>query len=160
MKSELTITDRPTAVPWPPLLLAGSIALAIGLGRFFPLLWPGMGDLAARTIGLGFGVVGMLIMSWAIWVLHRERTSIMPNQGADKLVTRGPYARFRNPIYLGDALILLGLGELTHNIWFVILSAVFVVLVTWLAILPEERHLMNKFGDKYRDYKSHTRRWI
>jgi protein-S-isoprenylcysteine O-methyltransferase Ste14 len=42
----------------------------------------------------------------------------------------------------------------------VILALPFAVLVTWLAILPEERHLEERFGDAYRDYKARTRRWI
>jgi protein-S-isoprenylcysteine O-methyltransferase Ste14 len=42
----------------------------------------------------------------------------------------------------------------------VILAPVFAVLMTWLAILPEERHLEAKFGDAYRAYKARTRRWI
>ena len=42
----------------------------------------------------------------------------------------------------------------------VIAAAVFAALVTWLAILPEERHLEKRFGDAYRYYKSKSRRWI
>jgi protein-S-isoprenylcysteine O-methyltransferase Ste14 len=57
-------------------------------------------------------------------------------------------------------LLLLGAAELTKNVWFVILAPLFAALVTWLAILPEERHLEAKFGDAYRAYKASTRRWI
>ena len=55
---------------------------------------------------------------------------------------------------------MLRVAELTKNIWFVVLAAVFAVLVTWLAILPEERHLEARFGDEFRNYKARTRRWI
>ena len=48
----------------------------------------------------------------------------------------------------------------THNIWFAILAIPYIPLVTWLAILPEERHLEARFGDAWRDYKARTRRWI
>ena len=84
----------------------------------------------------------------------------LPNQAADALVTTGPYNRFRNPIYIADVMLLLGMAELTKNIWFVIGAAIFVVLVTWLAILPEERHLEARFGDEYTDYKQKSRRWL
>ena len=76
------------------------------------------------------------------------------------LVTDGPFRFRRNPIYLADILILLGLAELTKNIWIVILTPVFAVLMTWLAILPEERHLESRFGDAYRAYKERTRRLL
>jgi protein-S-isoprenylcysteine O-methyltransferase Ste14 len=49
---------------------------------------------------------------------------------------------------------------MTKNIWFAILALLYAALVTWLAILPEERHLEAKFGDAYRAYKATTRRWI
>ncbi len=160
MRPEQTQLDRPTRMPWPPILLVGSIIGALVLAQLAPLAWPGINDLAARVIGLGFGVVGVFVMAWALWTLHTHKTNILPNKAADKLITVGPYSRFRNPIYLGDALIILGLAELTHNLWFVIFSAVFVALVTWLAILPEEQHLEHKFGDAYRDYVKRSRRWI
>ena len=54
----------------------------------------------------------------------------------------------------------MGLAEVTKNIWFVILGLGFAVAVTWLSILPEERHLEARFGDDYRAYKDKTRRWI
>jgi protein-S-isoprenylcysteine O-methyltransferase Ste14 len=57
-------------------------------------------------------------------------------------------------------MILLSIAELTKNIWFALLALVYAGLVTWLAILPEERHLEAKFGDAYRAYKAATRRWI
>jgi protein-S-isoprenylcysteine O-methyltransferase Ste14 len=92
--------------------------------------------------------------------LRRQGTTVLPDAGATALVTSGPYRRFRNPIYLADCLILLGIAELTKNIWFVIGAAVFAVLVTLLAILPEERHLERRFGAAYLDYKAGTRRWL
>ena len=57
-------------------------------------------------------------------------------------------------------MILLGLAEVTKNIWFAILAPLFAILVTWLAIIPEERHLEARFGDAYRSYKERSRRWI
>jgi protein-S-isoprenylcysteine O-methyltransferase Ste14 len=85
---------------------------------------------------------------------------VLPDVGATQLVTSGPYWRYRNPIYLADAMILLGAAELTKNIWLVAAAAVFAGLVTWLAILPEELHLERRFGQAYLDYKKKSRRWI
>jgi protein-S-isoprenylcysteine O-methyltransferase Ste14 len=153
-------TDRPSRVPWPPILLAGGIIAAIALGYLAPLGWPGMDDFAARTIGLTIGAAGVALLTWAIMTLRRHGTTVMPDVGATTLVTDGPYWRYRNPIYLGDAMILLGVAELTKNVWFVAAAAAFVALVTWLAILPEERHLERRFGKTYLDYKATSRRWV
>jgi protein-S-isoprenylcysteine O-methyltransferase Ste14 len=154
------IEERPTTVPWPPVLLAGSVIAAVLLGRLAPLPWPGLDDVPARVVGIGFGLAGLALLAWAGAALRRRRTTILPHKGAERLVTDGPFRYRRNPIYLADVLLLLGAAELTKNVWFVILAPLFAALVTWLAILPEERHLETKFGEAYRAYKASTRRWI
>ena len=152
--------SRPSSIPWPPLLLVATLAAAWGLGRLHPLGWPGVDDLPAHVIGYGLGLAGSGLAAWAIATLVRSGTTVRPDRGVDVLVTTGPYWRWRNPIYAADVLILLGLAELTHNIWIAILVPAFAAGVTWLAILPEERHLDAKFGAAYQDYKERTRRWL
>jgi len=154
------ITERPSRIPWPPLLLIGVIVAAVVLGRVWPMPWPGLDDWPARAVGLGLGATGVVLLACAILTLRRHGTTVLPDVGATALVTSGPYRRFRNPIYLADCLILFGVAEITKNIWFVIGVAVFAVLVTLLAILPEERHLERRFGEAYLDYKAKTRRWL
>ena len=153
-------TSRPSAFPWPPLLIAVTLAAAWLLGRAVALPWPGLNDTPARVVGLGLGIAGVSLLMWAAFTLRRHHTTIMPHRAAGALVTDGPFRYRRNPIYLAEVMIFLGLAEATKNIWFVAAGLVFAGLVTWLAILPEERHLEATFGDAYRDYKSKTRRWI
>jgi protein-S-isoprenylcysteine O-methyltransferase Ste14 len=152
--------ERPTSFPWPPVLLVLVVVAAWVLQMLLPLPWPGVGDTAARIAGLGLGLAGVVLMGWAVLTLRRARTTVMPHAGATALVTDGPFRYRRNPIYLADMLILLGIAELTRNIWLVLLTPVFGVLVTWLAILPEERHLEARFGDAYRKYRERTRRLL
>jgi protein-S-isoprenylcysteine O-methyltransferase Ste14 len=158
--SDQNLAERPAQIPWPPLLLLGVIAAAILLGYVSPLAWPGLNDAPAHAIGLGLGAAGIVLLVYAILTLRRHGTTVRPDQGASALVTDGPYRRFRNPIYLADCLILLGIAEVTQNVWFVVASLLFALLVTWLAILPEERHLERRFGDAYLAYKASSRRWI
>ena len=152
--------DRPSHIPWPPILWGGGVIASLALGYLAPLSWPGTDDFAARTIGLTIGGAGIALLVWAILTLRRHGTTVLPDVGATTLVTDGPYWRYRNPIYLADVMILLGIAELTKNVWFVVGAVAFVALVTWLAILPEERHLERRFGKAYLDYKAKSRRWI
>lgn len=151
---------RPSSIPWPPILLVSAVAGGWLLQRALPLGWPGLDDGPARLVGLGIGGLGIALAAWAIITLARAGTTVRPDAAATQLVTTGPFARFRNPIYLADVMILLGLAELTKMIWLAILALVFAILVTYLAILPEERHLEARFGDAYRAYKERSRRWI
>ncbi|MBA2125247.1 isoprenylcysteine carboxylmethyltransferase family protein [Hyphomicrobium methylovorum] len=153
-------TRGPTRFPWPPVLLIGAVAAAMTLTTSYPLPWPGMDDSPAHWVGLGFGALGILLAGFGIWALMRAGTTVLPDVAATHLVTSGPYVRFRNPIYLGEVLILLGTAEITKSIWFVVAGLVFAVLITVLQIIPEERHLEETFGEAYLDYKSRSRRWI
>jgi protein-S-isoprenylcysteine O-methyltransferase Ste14 len=158
--SEQDPSVRPNTVPWPPILLAGLTAGAVVLGRSIPAGWPGVDDAPARLIGLGIGLAGCVLVAWAVITLVRANTTVMPHLPVSRLVTDGPYAWRRNPIYLGETLMLLGLAELTKNIWFMPIGIAFAILVTWLAVLPEERHLEAKFGDAWRAYAENTRRLL
>lgn len=152
--------ERANTFPWPPVLLALAITGAILFQKLFPIGWPGQDDPVARTVGLTIGLAGLVLIAAAIVSLRRHDTTVMPHQKSDHLVTSGPYRIFRNPIYLGEVMALFGIAELTKNIWFVVLGGAFAVLVTWLQIVSEERHLEARFGDAYRDYKNRARRWI
>jgi len=152
--------DRHAAVPWPPILVGAVLAGGLLLGRLYPLAWPGMDDLPARIVGYGIGAAGIALVAWGFLTLWRAGTTIMPNQRADRLVTEGAFRFRRNPIYMGEVLIFLGLAELTHNIWFAILAPLLAITLYVLAIRPEEQHLETRFGQAYLDYKGRTRRWF
>jgi protein-S-isoprenylcysteine O-methyltransferase Ste14 len=154
------VLERPSSFPWPPVLLTAVFATGWYLGRAHPLPWPGAGDTPARVIGWGFLIGGIALAVWAIATMMRAGAQVRPDRGATALVTHGPFRRFRNPIYLADTMLLLGLAEITQNVWIAILTPVFVIAVTWLAILPEERHLEAKYGEDYLDYKAKSRRWL
>ena len=151
---------RPAVVPWPPVLFFGVVAAALLVNRIYRLPWPGLDDRPARVVGYAFGVAGVALMVWGLATLHSARTNIWPHKAADRLITHGPFRFRRNPIYMGEILILLGLAQATLNFWFAVMAPVFAVAILLLAILPEERHLEARFGEEYLDYKARTRRWF
>jgi protein-S-isoprenylcysteine O-methyltransferase Ste14 len=154
------ISERPAAIPWPPLLFGAAIVVAVVLEGVHPLAWPGLNDLAAQTIGYGLGLVGVGLSAWGVLTLLRAHTNILPHKGADRLITHGAFAFRRNPLYMGETLMLLGLAQTTANFWLVLMAPLFAAAVLWFAILPEERHLEARFGRDYLDYKERTRRWF
>lgn len=155
-----TMTDTPSRIPWPPLLLVGFGGLAWVLGRVVPLPWPGLDDFPARVIGWAILAAGVVLMLWAIVAFQRARANILPHRAATTLITSGPFAIWRNPIYMADVLLLAGLAQPTLNVWFLLAAPLFAVAVYALAILPEEAHLERRFGEEYRRYKAQSRRWF
>jgi protein-S-isoprenylcysteine O-methyltransferase Ste14 len=152
--------QRPSRIAWPPLLIAAAFAAAVLLGRLYPLPWPGLNDLPAQIIGYGLGALGVLLAGWGLITLKRADTTVLPHKPAKRLVTHGAFSFRRNPIYMGEVLIFLGLAQATGNIWMAIVALPLAVLLLALAILPEERHLEARFGEEYLAYKARTRRWF
>jgi protein-S-isoprenylcysteine O-methyltransferase Ste14 len=151
---------RASAIPWPPVLIAAALVAPLVASHVYPLTWPGLNDLPARIIGYGSGGAGLFLMAWGFVSLRLARTTIWPHRRTDRLVTEGAFRFRRNPIYMGEVLVCLGLAEVTHNIWFAVMSPLLAIGLLQLSILPEERHLEARFGEMYRAYKARTRRWF
>ena len=149
----------PNRVPWPPLLVLAAALVAVGLGAVLPGPdWLGHPVLivlgrALMLIGLGFDLAAMFTM----W---RHRANILPHRAATALVTTGPFAWSRNPIYLGNTLLLAGAAFAFHNPWFLPAAFAAAVAVTRLAIVREEAHLAQLFGAEWETYRGRTARWF
>lgn len=155
------IETRPNRLPWPPLIYIGAVAIAIILNWVYPLPWL-RGPFAEFLLGLGLVIIvgAVIIDVAAMRAMTRARTTIMPHRGSEHLVTGGPFSFTRNPIYLGNTLIMFGLGLISGILWFFVLGLVAAFLTQKLAIEREEKHLEAKFGKKFRDYAKRVRRWI
>lgn len=152
---------RPNVIPWPPVILIFLIAAAVGASTVFPA--PTLSPTPRFwLIALGVAVfaTGIGLDLWAILTLSRHRTTVMPTRAADRLVTSGPFRFSRNPIYLGNTTLLIGIALFLANPYFVAAAVINVVLVNKLAIEREEAHLASRFNDAWRDYAARVPRWI
>ena len=77
----------------------------------------------------------------------------------DELVTKGTYKISRNPICLAGFLLDFGIG-LACASWVFILYAIVDLILMNTMLKAEERFLLDKYGDTYRDYMNRTPRWI
>lgn len=151
-------SQSPNSVPWPPLILAIAMVASLGLGLFVPLPVPS--GLWIRVAGLVVASVGIALDLWAILTMRRLQTNILPHRTAGRLVTTGPFNFTRNPIYVGNATLMAGIGLAFENLWFVLLGVISALAVDRLAIRREERHLAARFGQDWIDYASRVPRWL
>jgi protein-S-isoprenylcysteine O-methyltransferase Ste14 len=150
--------DRPNRVPWPPILF-GAAALAAWLaGRAVPLPWPWVPGLA--PLGAAMIAAGLALDFWAMAVMTRRRANILPHRAATALVTEGPFAWSRNPIYLGNTVLLTGCAVAFGNAWFLVAALAAAAAVSVLAIRREEAHLAARFGPAWTAYAARTARWL
>jgi protein-S-isoprenylcysteine O-methyltransferase Ste14 len=106
----------------------------------------------------------LLGIAVGVW-LHRMRPWVLPGPGQvdlehpDGLVTSGPYAVSRNPMYTGWALFSLGAGVAGGAGWIVAALPAAVGWVHW-EILREERALGEDFGDEFGRYRAAVPRYL
>ena len=113
-----------------------------------------------QRAALLFVAIGIGLMIWTVAVMMQARTTAHPHGAPMALVTQGPFAFSRNPIYLGDMLVLIG-ASLWWQAWTsMILVPLFGVLLVRRFIEPEEARLEAAFGEQFVAYKSRVRRWI
>lgn len=150
--------DRPNRVPWPPILFAAAALAAWLASLALPLPWPRAPALAA--LGWAMIVAGLALDAWAMSVMTRQRANILPHRAATALVTTGPFAWSRNPIYLGNTTVLAGCALAFRSPLFLVAAALAAAAVTRLAIRREEAHLAARFGAGWAAYAARTRRWF
>ena len=114
----------------------------------------------AMIIGFTVTIIGQLIRIITIGLVYIIRGGKDRRVYAEDLVTTGIFSHCRNPLYVGNILILVGLGIASNSLLFM---AVFtpLFLFFWQAIvLAEENYLRNKFGEQYNDYCKRVNRWL
>ena len=152
----------PNTIPWPPLLYGGAAVLALLLDRAAPLPpgWVGAQWPVVRSLGEAMLVVGVALDLWAMATMWRHKANILPHRAATALVTRGPFALSRNPIYLGNTILLLGAGLAFGIAWFIPAAMLAAALTAHFAIAREEAHLNARFGRDWRNYRQRVSRWV
>lgn len=152
-------------LPWykmidiPPIWLLGFALLARWQAQSFNLGLTFGSDWASFLGGLCFGG-GALLLLLALMEMRKHRTTVVPHLEAASLVTSGIFKYSRNPIYLGDALMLLGLILWWDAVLALPLVALFIFVMEKRFIIPEENALRRKFGAEFARYCLKTRRFV
>lgn len=148
-----------TYLDMPPFWLLGALVVAWWQPRLFPLLSWADGSFT-EPLGIVLILGGILLMVASLWEFRRAKTTPIPRQSPSALITSGIFRLTRNPIYLGDALVLLGFILRWEATLSLILVPVFLVLIERRFILGEEARLLGAFGAEFEAYKARVRRWI
>jgi protein-S-isoprenylcysteine O-methyltransferase Ste14 len=130
-------------------LLAAPAALLVALGK------PSKRSIA---FGLPIAVAGELLRCWAVG--YSGTTTREDHVTAPRLVTAGPYAHTRNPLYVGNLITALGFsiaftgGMRSRNRALLTALGIGTMLGVYATIVPhEEAYLADTFGDDYADYR-------
>jgi protein-S-isoprenylcysteine O-methyltransferase Ste14 len=142
----------------PPLIYVVLFGLGLLLHELMPFTF--LPIIPARVVALICLGCGLLLAGWSNLLFRRAHTSLVPIKPTTALVVAGPYRLTRNPMYLGLLCIYIAAALWFGVMWVLVLVPLVVLAVQRLAIIKEERYLEQKFGDAYRQYRAHVRRWI
>jgi protein-S-isoprenylcysteine O-methyltransferase Ste14 len=106
-------------------------------------LWLAKPTPRSLAVGALVAIVGEAIRIWAAGHLEKGR----------EVTVSGPYRFTRHPLYLGSAIIGVGFAIASNRIAVALLIAVYLVVTITSAIHSEERHLTDKFGSAYPEYR-------
>ena len=107
--------DKAGIIAPPPVIYLGFLGVGFLLHWKLPVkLVPGF---VAPLLGWPIIMCGGLVLFLAIRTMHCAHTPVNPYKAATAIVTDGPYRFTRNPIYIAEALIYLGIASLISALW-------------------------------------------
>jgi protein-S-isoprenylcysteine O-methyltransferase Ste14 len=140
------------------LLTAGSTALWLWKPEWFEWASQPISP-ALRWIGVaGFACA----VAWLIWMFHtlgRNLTDTVVTRRDAHFVDHGPYRFVRNPMYTGVLAAGMSVG-LALGTWLLPLGASLVFTLFALRTRTEEKYLIERFGNQYRDYMARVGRFF
>ncbi len=122
-------------------------SLVIDNHLFYPIGWIIIG------IGLAMDISSAILFA-------RQKTTVNPHGKSKHLVTSGMYRISRNPMYVGQALMLTGWGIKNGYLITPLATMIFVIIINQLFIKVEEQRLTDIFGSQYKEYMKTVRRWL
>src|SRR5262245_11970459 len=114
----------------------------------------------AAVIGFLVASVGQSIRAVTIGLEYIIRGGRKRQVYAEKLVQGGIFAHCRNPLYLGNFIIILGISIASNSLLVVSVAVPFFIFAYWAIIAAEENYLRNKFGQEFDDYCARVNRLV
>lgn len=144
----------------PPLVALLCILLMWYVQGFYPLSW--LTSLWVLPLAVVLALTGIAIAALGAAAFRRAHTTISPlhPEKTSHLVTGGIYQHTRNPMYLGMALVLLAVALYLADVSAFLGVALFVRYIGRYQIEPEERMLLQTFGDEFAAYQDRVGRWL
>lgn len=149
-KPLLAITRLTVALPlFAMLLLTAVNPVAIAFLTMPMPIW-------IRWTGVIIALGCLPLIWWMFRSIGNNISETVLTKQSHQLVTGGPYAWIRHPLYTFGSLLFAALGIISANPILIILAVIGLILVRLYVIPMEEKNLLAKFGGAYKDYMEAT----
>jgi len=144
----------------PPLFYILIFTAAVFIQRVLPITDKIFHLSATKVVGAILLILALFFLVRSLRQFFLTKNTLILIKRASSLQTTGIYGMTRNPMYLGLAILYLGVTCFIGNWWNIILLPILVILVQEYIIKREEKYLHLEFGQGYRDYRKTVRRWL
>ena len=117
----------------------------------------------ALTMAIGFvlAAAGESVRFWGV-AYAGSLTRVTGNVGAPEVIVAGPFARVRNPLYVGNVLTYVGIGIMSNALfpWLLLAALAWFSFQYYHIVMAEEEFLEKEFGPAYLEFKRNVPRFI
>jgi protein-S-isoprenylcysteine O-methyltransferase Ste14 len=153
--------DTAGVVAPPPLIALAAVLIGVFLDWLLPAYV--LVVLLPLEVRIGLGVL-MIVGGFALSfsgrsTFVRSGTHVNPYKPSSALVTTGVFAHVRNPMYVGMAFLVAGIGVVLASDWTLVMLAAGALTIHYGVVKREETYLEAKFGATYRRYMATVPRY-
>ena len=125
------------------------------------MIWFARPTIASMVCGFVLLAGGEAIRFWGVSIAGSE-TRTTGKVGGTFLITNGPFAYVRNPLYVGNMLMYAGVGVMSWALfpWLLLVAVAWFYVQYYLIVTQEEEYLRKQFGKAYEEYESAVGRFF
>jgi protein-S-isoprenylcysteine O-methyltransferase Ste14 len=144
----------------PPLFYVLIFIAAVFIQKIIPISDKLFHSSAIKVVGVILLITALFFLVRSLRQFFLTKNTLILIRPASSLQTTGIYGMTRNPMYVGLAIVYLGITCFIGNWWNIILFPVLFFTVQEYIIKREEKYLELEFGERFSDYKRIVRRWL
>jgi protein-S-isoprenylcysteine O-methyltransferase Ste14 len=160
MNNQISKSKGPGVFIPPPLFYVLIFIAAVFIQKIIPINDKLFHLLTIKVMGVILLIVALFFLVRSLRQFLLTKNTLILIKPASSLQTNGIYGMTRNPMYVGLAIVYLGITCFIGNWWNIILFQVLFIIVQEYIIKREEKYLQFEFGQGYSDYKRTVRRWL
>lgn len=160
MKKQIDTSKGPGVYIPPPLLYVLTFVAAVFIQKKIPLSDALFRTTITEVVGILFIIISLFFLGKSLRQFFLTKNTVILIKPASSLQTTGIYSATRNPMYVGLAILYLGISCFIGNWWNFILFPLLLIIVQEFVIRKEEKYLQIEFGQEYKEYRAKVRRWI
>ncbi len=142
----------------PPTYFALCLAVAAVLHFLIPIKQ--IINYPLNFLGFLFFIVGGILNIWTDQLFKKHKTTVKPDEKPTPFIKTGPFKVSRNPMYLGMAILLAGVGFILGSIISFTGVLLFIAAMEIAFIPDEEKRLREQFGEEFDTYRKKVGRWL